>query len=85
MEGHNIWYYCRLHPNFKNINLSSIEHHCRYHEPDRHKTEILKLLSEIQEIPQETEPSSNDDPDRILPTNQSPDDSLAPDGAKNKK
>ena len=50
IDGHYIWYYCRLHPDFKNINLGSIEHHCRYHEPDRHKAEILKLLSRNQEI-----------------------------------
>ena len=48
--GNHIWYYCRLHPDFKNISLSSIEHHCRYHEPDQHKAEILKLLSGNQEI-----------------------------------
>jgi hypothetical protein len=37
-------YYCKLHPNIWNINLESIEHHCKYKEPGEHKTEILKLI-----------------------------------------
>ena len=31
--------------NVKNVNLESIEHHCKYKDPDYHKSEILKLLS----------------------------------------
>ena len=38
-------YFCRLHPEVKNVNLESIEHHCKYKDPDYHKSEILKLLS----------------------------------------
>ena len=57
--GNHIWYYCKLHPDFKNISLSSIEHHCRYHEPDRHKAEILKLISRNQELYRVTESSSD--------------------------
>jgi len=36
-------YYCELchHPRFENIHLSSIEHHCKYKDPDRHRLEIL--------------------------------------------
>jgi hypothetical protein len=64
--GTHIWYYCRLHPDFKNVNLGSIEHHCRYHEPDRHIAEILKLLSGNQGIYQEIDSQSNDDSDTIL-------------------
>ena len=60
IEGRYIWYYCKLHPDFKNISLSSIEHHCRYHEPDRHKAEILKLISRNQELHRVTESSSDD-------------------------
>lgn len=47
---HIIMYYCEIcHPEFANdpavanINLSSIEHHCKYKDPDRHKAEILRL------------------------------------------
>jgi hypothetical protein len=28
----------------ENINLESIERHCKYKEPDKHKAEILKRL-----------------------------------------
>jgi len=49
MQDNTIWYSCNLHPDIKNINLSSIEHHCRYHETGRHKGEILKLLSGNQD------------------------------------
>ena len=38
-------YFCRLHQEVKNVNLESIEHHCKYKDPDYHKSEILKLLS----------------------------------------
>jgi hypothetical protein len=48
--GRHIMYYCEIcHPEFANdsavanINLSSIEHHCKYKDPDRHKAEILRL------------------------------------------
>jgi hypothetical protein len=37
-------YFCKLHPEFKNIHLETIEHHCKYQEPDNHKSEITKLL-----------------------------------------
>ena len=39
------FYFCKLHPEVKNVNLESIEHHCKYKDPDYHKSEILKLLS----------------------------------------
>jgi hypothetical protein len=38
-------YFCRLHPEVKNVNLDPIEHHCKYKDPDYHKSEILNLLS----------------------------------------
>jgi hypothetical protein len=38
-------YFCRLHSEVKNVNLDPIEHHCKYKDPDYHKSEILKLLS----------------------------------------
>jgi hypothetical protein len=47
--GRHIMYYCEVcHPEFANdsavanINLSCIEHHCKYKDPDRHKAEIFK-------------------------------------------
>src|SRR4029078_508886 len=40
-EADVVWYNCKLHPDFVNINLSSIEHHCKYFKPALHKTEIL--------------------------------------------
>lgn len=82
--GNHIWYYCKLHPDFKNISLSSIEHHCRYHEPDRHKAEILKLISRNQELHQEIDLQNNDDPDTILLKDQLSEDLSAPDMANPK-
>ena len=35
------FYYCKLHPDIENINLESIEHHCKYRDPELHKSEIL--------------------------------------------
>jgi hypothetical protein len=40
-------YYCKLHPGFKNINLECIEHHCRFSNPQMHKSEITKCLENI--------------------------------------
>jgi replicative DNA helicase Mcm len=39
------FYYCKVHPSIENIYLETIEHHCKYKEPDVHKSEILRLLS----------------------------------------
>jgi hypothetical protein len=41
-------YYCKLHPNIQNANLESIEHHCKYKEPDFHKSEVIRLLSTME-------------------------------------
>ena len=38
-------YLCKLHPEILNIDLGAVEHHCRYVEPEKHKAEILRLLS----------------------------------------
>ena len=38
-------YYCKLHPDIENAYLKTIEHHCKYKDPDKHKAEILRLLS----------------------------------------
>jgi hypothetical protein len=32
----------------ENINLESIEHHCKYKDPELHKSEILKSKSQFQ-------------------------------------
>ena len=37
------FYYCKLHPEIENVYLETIEHHCKYKEPDIHKLEILRL------------------------------------------
>jgi hypothetical protein len=39
-------YYCKLHRKVENANLESIEHHCRFAEPDHHKAEIMKSFQE---------------------------------------
>ena len=36
------YYFCRLHPEIKNIHLESIEHHIKYKDPEAHKSELLK-------------------------------------------
>jgi MCM AAA-lid domain len=43
MEGGLEWYYCKLHQKSKNINLSSIEQHCKYDSPEIHKSEVIRL------------------------------------------
>jgi hypothetical protein len=40
-------YYCKLHRRIQNIYLESIEHHCKFSDPELHKSEILKFLEEI--------------------------------------
>jgi hypothetical protein len=42
-NGSGTFYYCKLHPDVQNINLESIEHHCKYKDPELYKSEILKL------------------------------------------
>jgi hypothetical protein len=44
-RNNNKLYFCGLHPEVKNVYLDSIEQHCKYKDPDYHKSEILKLLS----------------------------------------
>jgi hypothetical protein len=44
-KKHNNLYYCKLHPGVQNVNLETVEHHCKYKEPDAHKSEIIRLLS----------------------------------------
>jgi hypothetical protein len=36
-------YYCKLHPKeSENVNLESVEHHCKYKDPELHENEIIK-------------------------------------------
>ena len=42
------FYYCKVHPSIENIYLETVEHHCKYEEPDVHKLEILRLLSGVR-------------------------------------
>ena len=42
-RNNNRSYFCRLHPEVKNVNLESVEHHCKYKDPAYHKSEILRL------------------------------------------
>ncbi|MGA9153703.1 MAG: hypothetical protein WBZ36_24235 [Candidatus Nitrosopolaris sp.] len=51
LAGRHLIYHCEIcRPEFANdsvvanINLSSIEHHCRYKDPDRHRIEIVSRL-----------------------------------------
>jgi hypothetical protein len=37
------FYYCKLHSEIENVYLETIEHHCKYKQPDSHKLEILRL------------------------------------------
>jgi hypothetical protein len=37
------FYYYKLHPEIENVYLETIEHHCKYKEPDIHKSEVLRL------------------------------------------
>jgi hypothetical protein len=38
-------YYCKLHPKeSENVNLESVEHHCKYNDPELHANEIIKEL-----------------------------------------
>jgi hypothetical protein len=36
--------YRKIHPKVRNTNLESIEHHCRFAEPDHHKSEIISRM-----------------------------------------
>ena len=44
VEASIVWFNCKLHPGIVNINLSSIEHHCKYFEPDLHKSRDLEYV-----------------------------------------
>src|ERR671936_1866332 len=44
------FYYCKLHPDIENVYLETIEHHCKYSNPEVHKLEILKLTQRKKNI-----------------------------------
>ena len=37
------YFYCKLHPDVQNVHLESVEHHVKYKDPDKHKSELLKF------------------------------------------
>jgi hypothetical protein len=41
------YFKCKLHPNVWNIDIQGIEHHCKYKEPQNHRTEILRRCMEL--------------------------------------
>ena len=41
------WFYCKLHPYVESVHLESIEHHCKYKEPDKHKAKDTGIPSTI--------------------------------------
>jgi hypothetical protein len=41
------FYYCKLHPHIENIYLQSIEHHCKFSQPEVHKSAVLEALEQI--------------------------------------
>jgi hypothetical protein len=41
------WYYCKLHPKVENVHLHSTEHHCKYSEPEMHKSKVLEFLEQL--------------------------------------
>jgi hypothetical protein len=43
------FYYCKLHLNIENINLSAIEHHCKFSESEKHKQEILNEIAKLND------------------------------------
>ena len=47
-EAGVVWYNCKLHPDFVNINLHSIEHHCKSFRPELHR-QILNILNQQTE------------------------------------
>jgi len=44
MDKKGQFYCCILHPKIQSVYLESIEHHCKYKEPDLHRQEILSKL-----------------------------------------
>jgi hypothetical protein len=49
IDKRGTFYSCKLHPKIRNINLDTMEHHCRYHEPEFYKQEILSRVSAKQD------------------------------------
>jgi hypothetical protein len=38
-------YTCKLHPEILFIDVPGVEHHCKYEDPDLHKSEVLRSTS----------------------------------------
>src|ERR687886_766074 len=43
------FYYCKLHPDIENVYLETIEHHCKYKDPNSHKSEIKAIITKLRE------------------------------------
>jgi hypothetical protein len=46
--GKFVLFSCSMHPNIENVNLESIEHHCRYDNPTSHKAEIVTRVEQVR-------------------------------------
>ncbi|HEU4823511.1 MAG TPA: hypothetical protein VFS97_08820, partial [Nitrososphaeraceae archaeon] len=44
------YYYCKIHPDVWNIDLVGVEHHCKYKDPDLHKSESLRLALKMRTV-----------------------------------
>lgn len=42
------YFFCKLHSGIRNIHLESIEHHIKYKDPEVHRTELLRLESDLR-------------------------------------
>ena len=43
-----IWYSCDLHKHVIHVYIQTIEHHCKFMEPELHKEEIIKRLDKFR-------------------------------------
>jgi hypothetical protein len=61
-------YHCKLHchEGYGNTDLDTIEYHCKTKDPELHKTEILRLLNEEEEIADAITTSNNNSNNNIL-------------------
>lgn len=40
-------YICKLHPEILFIDVAGVEHHCKYKDPDLHRSEALRFASKM--------------------------------------
>ncbi len=46
IAGKHMFFHCELHPKVENIHLASIEHHCKYSDPESHKEKIISKYTQ---------------------------------------